>query len=81
MPDIFADDLFEIHGVQIPISIIVDYRLQEFEYIMRPVYFERSIKKWGGFLKKAEDHKIEFEKMEYYAAIIGEKRFKNAIEP
>ena len=65
MSDIFADDLFEICGTQIPVSTIKDYRLGQIEYIMRPVYIEREISKWGGFFKKASDHKIEFHQMEY----------------
>ena len=50
------------------------------EFILRPVYIEREKSKWGGLFKKSSDHNIEFYRMEYYAAIIGETRYKNAIE-
>jgi len=80
MPNLFADDLFEIHGTHISISSIEDFRLKEIEYIMRPVYYERSQEKWGGLFKSSARRIIEFDKMEYYAAIIGEERYKNAIE-
>ena len=79
MADIFADDLFEIYGSHIQVSTITDYRLGQIEYIKRPLYFERGKSKWGS-LFSGNAHKIEFGKMDYYAAIIGETKYKNAIE-
>ncbi len=78
MADIFANDLFEIHGTHIAISSITDFRLKEIEFIMRPVYFEEGRSKWARFMN-SQKHKIVFEKMDYYAAIIGEENYKNAI--
>ena len=80
MPDLFADDLFEIWGTHIEISKIKEYHLGQIEFIKRPVYYERGRSKWGGLFKSAGDHKIEFGGMEYYGAIIGETKYKNAIE-
>ena len=79
MADIFANDLFEIHGTHISISSITDFQLKEIEFIMRPVYFEEGKSKWTKFMNP-QKHKIVFEKMDYYAAIIGEESYKNAIE-
>ena len=79
MADIFADDLFEIHGTHVSISSITDFRLKEIEFIMRPVYFEEGKSKWAR-LVNSQKHKIVFEKMDYYGAIIGEENYKNAIE-
>ena len=80
MTDIFANDLFEIHGTHISISAITDFRLKEIEYIMRPVYYEKGQSKWGGFFRSQNKHTILFDRMDYYAAIIGEEKYKNAID-
>jgi len=80
MPDLFANDLFEICGTHIQISTIKDYRLGQIEFIKRPVYYERSRSKWGGLFKGSNNHNIEFGGMQYYGAVIGEIKYKNAIE-
>lgn len=74
MPDIFANDLFEIYGTNIQISHIKDYRLGQIEFIQRPLYFETSKSRW------TTNGKIVFGRMDYYAAIIGEEKYKTAIE-
>ena len=79
MTDIFANDLFEIHGTHISISSITDFRLKEIEFIMQPVYYEEGRSKWAKWMNP-QKHNIVFEKMDYYAAIIGEENYKNAIE-
>ena len=80
MADIFANDLFEIAGTHIQLSRIKDYRLGQIEFIMRPLYFETTKTKWGGIGKGLSKASIEFGRMEYYAAIIGEAKYKTAIE-
>ncbi len=80
MANIFADDLFEIYGTRIQISGIKDFRLGQIEFIQRPLYFERGKSKWGGLKRNSTAHNIEFGRMEYYAAIIGEVKYKTAIE-
>ena len=80
MPDVFADDLFEIFGTHIQITKIKDYRLGQIEYIMRPVYCERGQAKWKKMLGGFNNHRIRFGGMEPYGAIIGETNYKNAIE-
>ena len=80
MPDLFANDLFEIYGTHISISSINDFCLKDIEYIMRPAYIEYSYYRRIGFFRHVPDTRIEFDRMEYYAAIIGEEHYKNAIE-
>ena len=79
MPELFAGDLFEICGTNISLSAITDFRLRNMEYIMRPVYEQHTYKK-QGILREVTCSKISFYQMEYYAAIIGEEQFINAIE-
>lgn len=80
MADIFADDLFEIYGTNIQISHIKDYRLGQIEFIQRPLYYETEAVKWGQSGKWPPNGSIKFGQMEYYAAIIGETKYKTAIE-
>lgn len=75
-----ADDLFEIYGNQIELSSIKNYRLRQIEYLLRPVYVERQIVKGGLLGKFGVKTKIEFAQMEYYAAVIDETKYKNAVE-
>ncbi|MBQ8306246.1 MAG: hypothetical protein IJX90_08525 [Blautia sp.] len=79
MPEIFANDLFEIHGIHIPISSITDYQLKEIEFIMRPIYYMKRSSKLAQIFFSPE-YEIVFDKMDYYAAIIDEARYKNAVE-
>lgn len=79
MSDPFKKDLFEIYGSQISLSSIKEYHLGQIEYIMRPVYIDRGKSRWKSFIGQ-KDNKIEFYRMDYYAAIIGENRYKNAVE-
>lgn len=80
MTDIFADDLFEIYGTQIQISHIKNFRLGQIEFIQRPLYIETAKVKWGGISRGLTHNSIEFARMEYYAAIIGEANYKTAVD-
>lgn len=75
-----ADDLFEICGTQIELSSIKNYRLKPVEYLLRPVYAERQYESKSFFGKTNLVSRIEFAKMEYYAAVIDETKYKNAVE-
>lgn len=75
-----ANDLFEIYGTQIELSSIKNYRLRQVEYLLRPVYAERQYVNKGLFGKANMTSKIEFAQMEYYAAVIDETKYKNAVE-
>lgn len=75
-----AYDLFEIYGNQIELSSIKNYRLKQVEFLLRPVYAERQVVRKGMFAKTYVDTVIEFAHMEYYAAVIDETKYKNAIE-
>ena len=80
MPDLLADDLFEIYGTHIQISSIKDYRLGQIEFIKRPAYREFSRSRLSGLFRANPVRCIEFMRMEYYGAIIGETKYKNAVE-
>ena len=75
-----ADDLFEIYGTQVELSSIKSYRLKQMEYLLRPVYAERQYVSKGMFGKTTITTRIEFVQMEYYAAVIDETKYKNAVE-
>ena len=75
-----ADDLFEIYGTQIELSSIKNYRLKQVEYLLRPIYAERQYVSKGLFGKSSITSRIEFAQMEYYAAVIDETKYKNAVE-
>ena len=75
-----ADDLFEIYGNQIELSSIKNYRLRQVEFLLRPVYAERQVIKKGILGRNSVETRIEFAQMEYYAAVIDETKYKNAIE-
>lgn len=75
-----ANDLFEIYGTQIELSSIKNYRLRQVEYLLRPVYAERQYINKGLFGKTNMTSQIEFAQMEYYAAVIDETKYKNAVE-
>ena len=75
-----ADDLFEIYGTQIELSSIKNYQLRQIEFLLRPVYAERQYVGKSIFGKTSLTSKIEFAQMEYYAAVIDETRYKNAVE-
>lgn len=79
MNDPYAGDIIDIYGTPIQLSTIKEYRLRQIEFILRPLYAERSIKARGIFAKSGKVV-IEFVKMDYYAAVIGETKYKNAIE-
>ena len=80
MPDMFSNDLIEICGTPIQLSTIRDCRLGQIEYIKRPLYYERRASKWSMLFGAGIRHRVEFQAMEYYGAIIGEQRYRNAIE-
>lgn len=75
-----ADDLFEIYGNQIELSSIKNYRLRQMDYLLRPVYVERQAVKKVMLGRTTIETSIQFAKMEYYAAVIDETKYKNAVE-
>lgn len=75
----YADDIIDIYGTPIQLSTIKEYRLRQIEFILRSLYAERPVKARGLFGKLVKSV-YEFEKMDYYAAVIGETKYKNAIE-
>ncbi len=75
-----SDDLFEIYGNQIELSSIKSYRLRQVDYLLRPVYVEKQVVRGGLLGKIGAKTKIEFAQMEYYAAVIDETKYKNAVE-
>lgn len=75
-----ADDLFEIYGTQIELSAIKNYRLRQMEYLLRPVYKEEQCVKKGMLGRSTVETRIVFAQMEYYAAVIDEQKYKNAVE-
>ena len=80
MNDPYASDIIEIYGTPIQLSTVKEYRLRQIEYVLRPLYAEREGSKWGRPFHGANKHRIEFVKMDYYAAIIGETKYRNATE-
>jgi len=80
----FADDSFEIYGCHISLSKIKGFRLGQIEYIMRPVFIERGRSRWAkgkiASFSQSANHVFQFDHMEYYAAIIGESKYKNAVQ-
>ena len=75
-----ATDLFEIYGTQIELSTIKSYRLRQIDFLMRPVYTERQYVTKGLFGRSNVESRIEFAQMDYYAAVIDETKYKNAVE-
>ena len=80
MNDPYAGDIIDIYGTPIQLSTIKEYRLRQIEYILRPLYTEREVSKWGRSFLGANKHRIEFVKMDYYAAVIGETKYRNAVD-
>lgn len=79
MNDPYVGDIIDVYGTPIQLSSIKNYRLRQIEYVLRPMYAERTVSKWGKAFLNADKHKIEFIKMDYYAAIVGEQHYRNAI--
>ncbi len=76
----YADDIIDIYGTPIQLSTIKEYRLRQIEFILRPLYAERESSKRNGIFAGLRNRRIEFVKMDYYAGVIGETKYRNAID-
>ena len=69
------DGYFELLGTLIKIAAIKSFRIEQREYIYRPVYREKE----KTLLNRFSSQKYEFYQMQPYAAIINENERKSAV--